>query len=129
MFSNCGRKRRNIFSFHETKKTVSVNRLSLPAVRGVRVVSFAHGNKITWHALTTHDITTKNTKLIGYNIYRLTKAGFVLKHALNKEPITKNEFLNRISKNSSLNRAYLIRAIFKIQDETILGPASKIVRQ
>ncbi|MFH1831536.1 MAG: hypothetical protein ABH827_01920 [bacterium] len=126
-FSNCGRKRRYPFSF--AKKTViTVATLDLPSVQNVSVKTTQTGKKISWDKTTEEELqkyTQKNTHFVGYNIYCLTKNGFIPKHSLNKTPITTNNYLDT---KKRCNYSYLVRTVFKQHDKHIQGPLSRIAQ-
>jgi len=71
--------------------------------------------KISWKEISHKD-------LIGYNIYQFSKSGFVPKLPLNKNPIQNNYYISE-KKNS----CFLVRGVFKIDEQISEGPSSNIL--
>ena len=66
---------------------------------------------------------------LGYNIYKLVHSLIVPKKPLNKFYIKETTFLDkniRIEKGKSCD-CYLVRAVFKINDQIIEGPSSQVI--
>jgi hypothetical protein len=132
----CGRKQKNIFHFSSDKTTLKVSKLSLPAVKGLKIQKTKQGNLLFWQDLSDSEknrfvVDDKiEIKFVGYNVYRLVKSLFVPKKAVNQLLIKENQFLDdqifqkKLEKESN---SYLVRAVFKFQDKNIQGPASQIV--
>ena len=96
-FSNCGRKRRYPFSFAEKTTPTSIASLDLPSIQNVCAKTTRLGNKVSWDYLPDNEkqsLIKKNAHFVGYNIYCLTKNGFMPKKSLNDIPVTKNYYLD-----------------------------------
>ncbi len=135
----CGRKQKDIFHFPEKKIVVKVNKLSLPAVRGVTVTKTVEGNRISWRTVLGAEkflvakasINEAERELVGYDVYRLVKASIVPKKPLNKFVIQQTEFLDtQILEEDFIEPPpyyYIVRAIFKVSDQIVQGPASQVM--
>ncbi len=134
IFSNCGRKQKNIFDFPDPdeKPEFKVNKLSLPAVKGVKVERAELWNKISWQKVSILEVTLDKKikkEFIGYNVYRLVNSLFVPKKTVNKFWIRGKEFLDTQALEQDLadqSHSYLVRAVFKINDKIFEGPASQV---
>jgi hypothetical protein len=129
-FAHCGRKQRNVFNF-PVKETAKINRLSLPAIRGLKVFKDKGGNtQLTWLAINDADLLLTNGKkprLVGYHVYRLVKGHFVPKQPITPQPLEKPEYIDPLTRKNKKHRCYMIRGIFKIEGQIIQGPASQVV--
>jgi len=121
-FSSCGRKQRNIFNFSETNK-LKINKLTLPAVKGVKVKKINNENVVEWLEVKSND---KDMKLLGYNIYRLTRGYFAPKKPMNSKIITGNIFVDQHPKSNYPN-CYFVTPVFSKQDQFFEGPISQII--
>ncbi len=135
----CGRKQKDIFNFPEEKPVVRINKLSLPSVRGVSITKTAGGNKVSWRSVlgpesflvaSTED-NQPEKELLGYKVYRLVRSSIVPKKPVNKNLIAETEFLDTQILHEDFNDVppycYMVRAVFKISDQIVSGPASAIV--
>ncbi len=118
LFPQCGKKRRNFFTYNQTSRSSKINKLNFPTVKGVWIEKFQNKNRITWFSI-------KHENLIGYNVYHFSKNKFIRKQPVNKHIITKTIFVDK-SKHTA---CYVIRGIFKINNILIEGPASQIVEK
>ena len=134
-FVGCGRKQKNIFYFPEKKEEFRVNKLALETVKGVKAVSSADGNKITWQPVVLEEKLYQKKypkELLGYNVYRLVDSSFVPKKSINTEPSIETKFVDKdIFNQTNLKTkdysCYLVRAVFKINDLIVQGPSSRVV--
>lgn len=122
LLSGCGRKQRTIFYFPE-QNAVRILTLQLASPKITRLCKTSHGIHIQWLA-PAHRPNVEQAELIGYNIYRLTRHGFIPKKPLNEAPITKTEFYDVSTKPSA--ERYAVRAIFKMHGQLHEGPTSNI---
>jgi len=114
LFTSCGRKQKNIFNFNEIKN-VKINKLSLPAIKGIGCRRTGNYIIITWHPVT-------HKSLVGYNIYYVPQGLVVKKKPLNKKAIKTNAFSHKVKNHSY----YLVRGVFTLHTQTVEGPASQI---
>jgi hypothetical protein len=117
--SGCGRKYRNIFLFN-SEESIKLETLDFPSVRSVRVVTADQRVCISWDRLVLVD---KSVSLVGYNIYRLTQAGFIPRTACNNAPLRETIYYDDLYHKHS---SYVIRGVFMIQGRFKEGPASLI---
>ena len=47
LFPQCGKKRRNFFTYNQSSKTSKIHKLDLPVVKGIWVEKFQNKNRIT----------------------------------------------------------------------------------
>ena len=127
-FAGCGSKQRNIFLFPE-KEMLTLHKLDFPVVKGVSIQRTQTGNLVTWRPveaqLYTHD--GHLSTLIGYNVYRLARAAVIPRKPLNKKAHATTSMLDLFKSPRTQQSFYLVRALFKINDQTIEGPVSLIV--
>ena len=119
LVSSCGRKNHSLFIFEAPQKQLSVELLSLPAVRCGVVHSLPNEVCVSWRAVEN----TPEGSLVGYLVYRLTRNGIVPKKPLNTIPLTVCEY--RDVPGDGEHR-YCVRALFLIQKKRIAGPASRV---
>jgi len=128
-FQGCGRKQKNIFNFPE-KESIKINRVLLPPVKGLIITEEKKGNLISWRSIDLPAVYGPGKHPVifnGYNVYRLVKGRFVPKAPINKKPIKDTSFLDRTARASVHHHAYLVRAVFTIDDQIVQGVASQIV--
>lgn len=118
--SGCGRKYRNIFLFN-SHDSIKLETLDFPSVRSVRVVIVDQQVCISWDHV---ELIDKRVTLVGYNIYRLTDAGFIPRSPRNTVPLQETVYYDDLCKKPSF---YVIRGVFIVQDRCKEGPASLIV--
>ncbi len=141
LFFHCGRKPRNIFSFDSEKSTPSINPLSLPTIKEIKLTRDNNKNIISWQKLTTpvsvlskpNNNNKQNTdddilkfELIGYNIYKFASHAFIPQEPLNPTLTTTTQFEDS-SASSKYKWCYVVRGVFKVKENIIEGPASQIV--
>jgi len=120
--SSCGRKNNTFLVFASKKKVVKINRLTLPAVRGLRIAQTKQGaTLISWLPV---EVSGDNIELVGYNLYKFVPTAFIPRKPVNKHPTTKLSYLD----SNTVNYCYLVRAVFLARGKTVEGPASKILR-
>ena len=132
LFSACGRKQKNIFSFAD-QNIPQINRLGLPVVRGVSATHTGHTNMINWLTpqlatpFTAQQLSNKNFSdfFIGYNVYRLVRNNIIPKMPLNKNPLKTTFYIDKKIKHHK-RYFYLIKTVFVINKQTLEGPASAI---
>ncbi len=133
MFSGCGRKQKNIFSF-DKQEQIRLNKLSLPAAQGVTAKKTPHGNQISWFALELPQRPAPETPylcakhFLGYNVYRLVRINVIPKHPCNRKPINQTSFIDRRRPKKKQPLYYLVRAVFTYNKNITEGPTSLIVR-
>lgn len=115
----CGRKQRNIFNFSE-KNTTKINKLSLPAVKGVQVQKNNSSNLVKWLPVDS------SMKLLGYNVYCLVRGSFAPKKPLNKQPVNQTHFTDTAPGNKYPN-CYFVVPVFSENDQIFEGPISQII--
>ena len=122
----CGRKNNNFLVFDKEKVLTKINKLTLPSVRNLKIHNKTLLTKtlLTWKPI-KNDI--KKTELLGYNVYKFSRTAFVPKKPINKKIIKKPEFLDMYKQKKQTEVCYIVRAVFKIDNRIIEGPASKIV--
>lgn len=127
-FVSCGRKQKNIFYFPENKYLEKINKLDLPATKILSVENFGNYNKITWQKvnLNSNFLKEKNIKFLGYNIYKLVNSSIVPKNCLNKEIINQDFFYDKKINKILAEDSYIIRTIFKKNNNILNGPASQV---
>ena len=130
LLTSCGRKQRTIFQFNETE-AVRINRLALPSVQEVSAHETANGTVISWKPLQEPIIYTqgKNTfpvTLIGYSVFKLSQKRFIPKQSLNKTTLTQCSFIDTSTHKKNKAHSYVIRPIFTIQNQTVIGISSNI---
>lgn len=137
LFSNCGRKPRNIFLFDEQKYTFRINRLSFPAVKNLRLDTTK--NRLCWDAITQTKIeltpqTTKKcqdkgnkprSKFIGYNVYRFAHIAFIPNDPRNLKPIKKTHY--KVKPSKKYRWCYVVMGVFECQGRRFEGPTSQII--
>ncbi len=133
LFTGCGRKQKNIFSF-EPEPKIKVKKLDLPAVRGLNITPKDGFPELTWFDLFNQKNSTQINSLqknfVGYDVFKLTKQNFIPKHPLNKNPLTETQFLDKSKKPARKNPSksfYLVQPVFKFDNQIIKGPSSQIV--
>lgn len=126
LFFHCGRKPRNIFSFDSEKNIPTINPLSLPPIKEIRLTKANNKNIISWQKLTVpiNDSILK-IELLGYNIYKFATHAFIPQEPLNTTLIITTQFEDPAS--SKYKWCYLVRSVFKSKENIIEGPASQIV--
>src|SRR5579862_1950115 len=127
LLSSCGSKQRNIFIFPE-KETLVLHKLDFPVIKGIRVQKTEQGNLITWRPIDEQPDTYNGhvCKFIGYNVYRLARASVIPRRPVNKKALVITSMLDTRNKSQAQQAFYLVRAVFKIDDQTIEGPVSRI---
>jgi|GEM_PF-1459816 hypothetical protein len=127
----CGKKKKNIFSFNEHQKKEKINRLSLPSPQNIKYEENENGIFITWKKINKENIPTfqnENTpKILGYNVYKFLKTRFIPKHPINKKPIPNNSFLDTTSESTKNHFCYAVRAVFLIDNKELEGPLSQVI--
>lgn len=128
--TNCGRKQK-IFSNFE-KEQENINKLDLPAVKGLTAQKNDLGVHISWLPLfsekTLSQVNRFQNNLLGFNIFRLeNNAMFIPKTPINKHVITVNYYIDTSNKNIT-NASYTIQPIFKFENKIISGPSSQIIK-
>ena len=118
----CGRKQRNIFTFSKTRE-VEIKKLVFPAVRKVNVTLVKHKNFVSWLPV----VGESSESIIGYNIYCLNSMGVIPKTPLNKNIIQETQFTDVKKSVTEKQIWYLVKAVFKIKNKILEGPASRIV--
>lgn len=128
LMSSCGKKQKNIFNFSR-QEIQKINKLVFPPIKGARATHMPQGIQLTWHPIKTVQLkkVPYKTKLIGYNVFRLTRYRFVPKKPLNGTPVIKEEFLDTINKAHKKTYCYFIRGVFQVEKKIIQGPGSQIV--
>jgi PBP1b-binding outer membrane lipoprotein LpoB len=133
LFSSCGRKQKNIFSF-APEPDVKINKLDLPAVRGLSITKTKDGMLLSWLDLfsrkSSPEINSLQKNFVGYDVFKLTKKMFIPRTPLNKAPLTTTQFLDRSNahtKKSGVKSFYLIQSVFKFDNQIIKGPSSQVV--
>lgn len=121
-FFHCGRKPRNIFSFDPEKNSHFINPLSLSPIKEIKLTKIKNKNIISWQKIT---IATPKTELCGYNIYRFASHAFVPQNPLNSTPLTTTQYED--SPSLKYRWCYIVRGVFKTEENIIEGPASQIV--
>ena len=121
--ANCGRKQHTIFNFATTQSS-KISKLELPAARGLQATRQKDAIHLTWHPVIL-DPKNQAVLLIGYNVYRLTKRHLVPKKPLNKIPTQTTFYID--TKRKLNTYYYLVRGVFKINQQHVLGPVSHIV--
>lgn len=130
LFASCGRKQRTIFQFNQTE-SVRINRLVLPVVQEVEAQQTSNGTVISWKAI-QEPVVYKRGKitfpatLVGYSVFKLSKKRFIPKQPLNKTPLTQALFVDTSTRKKTHAHSYVIRPIFTIQNQTIIGISSNI---
>jgi len=126
--SGCGRKKRDFLSFDSKPETEKVNRLTLPAIKGIgykkKGLDPDSNIELSWSA---PDFVEKNRTLVGYNVYKFTTTSFVPKKPINRTPLKTTFYREKLNKDGHKNVCFLVRALFLIRKKTIEGPASQIV--
>ncbi len=129
---SCGRKQKNLFSFGE-QEAPRINKLALPAVKGVTAEKKQNGALISWFALDLPQTGAIETPYLcskyfaGYNVYRLVRTNIIPKHPRNKQPIKATEFFDKKLPQKKTATHYLVRALFIYKNISIEGPTSHIV--
>lgn len=132
-FCACGRKQRNIFLF-DNQDIPRANKLTLPAVKGVKVREKSHGALVTWFPLDIPSTCAATNPyycdkcFAGYNVYRLTRTNIIPRHPQNKRPIKATEFFDKKIPLNKKNLYYLVRAVFICNKTPVEGPVSLIVK-
>lgn len=126
LFFGCGRKQKNIYNFSDKTKKIKINNLSLPAVQNLSLKKISLGILVLWNPLEKENIKLKEGEahLLGYDIFKFKKSGFISKKPINKFICTKNNFVDQ---NFEESFYYLVRAVFKIQGQIIYSPSSQII--
>jgi hypothetical protein len=120
--NNCGRKQRNIFSFHQeetSKKTV----FDFPSPKEFKVSKTKDGTNLTWAPLSLK--ISESTVFLGYNVYRLNKEGFIPKKPLNSIPFKDTTF-PIATKFGQQKTFFMIRGVYRVKNKTIEGLSSQI---
>ena len=130
LLSSCGKKQKDIFRFNQ-KKTLKVNKLSLPNIKNANVKVEGRQRIITWSPLYDTYATTnygkQNAVIVGYNVYPLTRTATIAKNPLNKTPLPKSLFIHTVDTYTKNVSSYTIRGVFKVDGHLIQGPASSII--
>ena len=113
--NGCGRKQHNFLNFEKKKSTLKINRIILPTTKITSIECEKEEIKVFWKDINHED-------LIGYNIYKFTKENFIPKKPLNREPLKNNFFISEES-----DSCFLVRGVFKIQNQISEGPSSNIL--
>lgn len=119
LLPQCGKKRRNFYVYEQEDSSLKINKLSLPAIKEIKLNKTAEGNHISWTS------PKQKHKLLGYNIYRFRKGKFIRKKPFLKTSIKKTAFIDKVKSNTRW--CYLVRGIFEVQKQVVEGPTSKIV--
>jgi hypothetical protein len=127
---NCGRKQKSFLIFPD-EVPVKINKLDLPAVKGVVVQKVDAGLHVSWLPLfsnkTPIHIKKIESNFVGYDVFRLAKANIIPKRPLNPKPITENYFIDPKIK-SKYQVYYTIQPVFKFDKQVLHGPSSQIVK-
>lgn len=130
---SCGRKQKNIFSFGD-QDLPRINKLVLPAVRGVTAEKKQNGTLVTWFALDLPTTPVPTTPYLcakyfaGYNVYRLVRTNIIPKHPCNKKPLKVTTFFDKKIPKNITHVYYLVRAVFVYNKASTEGPTSLIVQ-
>lgn len=122
--AGCGKKQRNLFVF-ESQPKIKFHTLDLPPIKGISLSVKDNIHYLNWFPITQEHLPDIHVTFEGYSVFQTTKAGVVHKKSLNKEPLKEACFLRDINKKST---GYMVRGIFKLHKELLLGPASRIIR-
>lgn len=120
-FPSCGKKNRSLFSF-PTEKKEKINPLNFPSVRCVNVERLGDHHFISWQPVV---VASEVGILVGYEVYRLNKQGFISRMPLNAVPL---ETCNYVDQGAVFYKpAYVVRAVFRKNNQQKRGPASQVV--
>lgn len=120
-FASCGKKNRSLFSF-PTEKKEKINALNFPSVRCVNVECVGDHNIISWQPVV---VNREVGMLVGYEVYRLNKQGFIPRVPLNAEPLESCSYVDQVA--VFYKPAYVVRAVFRKNNQQKRGPASQVV--
>ena len=130
LLPQCGRKKKDIFSFPAYTKNIKVNKLELPAPQEISIVKTNNANVISWSKIDNQKgmFLQKNhsIKILGYNVYRFLKNRFIPRNPINKKPVAENS-LTDFYANKKHHFCYLVRAVFSVDKQILEGPASQII--
>ncbi len=120
----CGRKQRGVYNFPE-KEAVKINRLTLPAVKGLSATVQKKVVTLSWRALEV----PSTVRLIGYHVYRLAQGRFIPKLPITKKPVTLTTFVDKHAKRSAKDGmvSYVMRGVFEVDGQVIQGLTSQVV--
>lgn len=124
MVAQCGRKQRTLFQFPD-QNSKPINKLTLPAVRGLRAQWQEDATLLTWQPAECPSDKAP-LSLLGYHIYCFTKGRFASKRPITTNPIVQTHFTDIANANKRAQSCYMIRAVFSAHDQVIQGPASYI---
>ncbi|QQR48978.1 hypothetical protein IPF37_05470 [bacterium] len=119
-FTSCGKKNRSIFSF-PTEKKEKINTLNFPSVHCVKVECVGDHHLISWQPVV---VTSEIGLLVGYEVYRLNKQGFIPRAPLNAAPLETCSYIDQAA--IFYKSAYVVRAVFKKNNQQKRGPASQV---
>lgn len=122
VITGCGHKQRSVL-YTPVGNKKHISKLMFPAPRNIVASTTNEGNCISWQA--PH--SPKDTTLEGYNVYRITRKNCIPRKPLCTEPIIAPKFLDD-KKNYKDAQCYIVRAVFKIDDTTVQGPLSQMVK-
>ena len=123
LFPSCGRRQRTIFHFPQ-EKAIHLTTLQFPSPKIISLTDTSRGVLIQWLEPTLSE-KMNDSKIVGYNIYRLTAHGFIPKKPLNQLPLTTSQYLDQQPKGQLI--LYTIRALFMTHNQIHEGPTSNIV--
>lgn len=119
----CAHRAKDLLRAQEQRSTAKIKRLAFPAVAQVSIKQTAHGRLLQWaepQLSVAHQ--ERGARIIGYNVYRFRKNGFVSGHPYNKRLITTTIFLDKQIKKS---RCYIVRGVIKLNNKIYETPASQ----
>ena len=129
--TSCGRKQKIFFPISQEEE-VPINKLDLPAIKGLFAQKNDMGVHISWLPLfsekTPSGIKKFENNLLGFNIFRLeNNAMFIPKNPINKQIININYYIDTCKKNNR-DASYTVQPIFKFGNKIVGGPSSQIIK-
>ncbi len=128
LLGGCGRKRGSIFTFSENK-TVTANSFDLPVIRQFEANHDKTSVLLQWkplHYKNIEELAERALTFMGYNVYRLTKKGFIPKKPINKDLIQGSHWCDE--KPFQGENFYLVKSVFMNQGQQIESLSSKMVK-
>jgi hypothetical protein len=100
--------------FSKETQSTKINKLSLPNVRNVKIVTDKDVTTISWDK-PVHE------NLIGYNVYRFDPIAFIPKNHINKKIITTESY---IEQTIDENTCYIVKPVYQFDKKQVEGPGS-----